>query len=853
MEKKFIGATWNKWDLHFHTPSSYDYKNKSVSNQEIIDELVAKEIKVIAITDHHVIDIQRINELKELGKGKITVLPGIEFLSDARGEEPIHFISIFPEDCNLEHIWGQIRNRTDISKITSENKKHNEIYCHLFDTISLIKELGGIVTIHAGKKSNGIENITHALPHSIAQKEDIAKVIHVFELGNNNDIFGYETKVIPYLQNKIQKEIPLIICSDNHNIKDYVFKQNLWIKAAPTFEGLKQILFEPRTRIAITENEPTKPLRSIESLKLKFPAETKILHIEDKENNGTESIFCLGKATEINFSPYFTCIVGGRGTGKSTILSLIAQKAKGDTNFFKSNFLRVDSNTIKAEDYIDLEGTIDIEFISQNQVEKYASNEELTEAIYDRLVHLEYQKFTELETQNKQTRKDIEEHIKNINEVYEIEQNIIELKKTLSDSQKIVNHYSSPKYKELTEEIARAASKKQEVLNSKSRYFALRQKMAELLDEFSINKSVENEYEVELNNITNLLRRGLLDKSFLLVEKTIIDLGDLVRTKGEELDSYMKSQGVSEEDASEYERAIERIPLIETEIIEKQKRLFDLGRKIDIFNNQQNKIELSKISFEEKLNLSLKPLNAQLKTVDKNVADIRFEYRFNIELAINNLFDEFEMHFKEFRPSEHSTRKDAVRDYLFCVSPWEIDNYDAYIYKLEKHGSNANAKGLVKKIFEKKVNFETYKLLIRKIKNDIFTHKSIVGFYGNKELKNCSFGQKCTAVIVALLTFGTKPIIIDEPEAHLDSKLIAEYLVKLIKEKKKTRQIIFATHNANFVINGDAELIHCLDIDETNLTKITSMSIEDLKNRDRLLALEGGKEAFELRDKKLLK
>ena len=143
-------------------------------------------------------------------------------------------------------------------------------------------------------------------------------------------------------------------------------------------------------------------------------------------------------------------------------------------------------------------------------------------------------------------------------------------------------------------------------------------------------------------------------------------------------------------------------------------------------------------------------------------------------------------------------------------------------------------------------------LIITKVKNDVLLHKSIVGFYGNKELKNCSFGQKCTAVIVALLTFGTKPIIIDEPEAHLDSKLIAEYLVKLIKGKKRTRQIIFATHNANFVVNGDAELIHCLDMDETNLTKITSITIEDTKNRDRLLALEGGKEAFELRDKKLL-
>lgn len=364
MQKEFIGAMWNKWDLHFHTPSSYDYKDKSVTNQEIIDELVAKEVRVIAITDHHVIDTQRITELKALSKGKITILPGIEFLSDARGEEPIHFIGIFPEDCQLDFIWEQIKNKTDILKITSENKKHNEVYCHLFDTIDLIKQLGGIITIHAGNKSNGIENITHSLPHGLAQKEDVARAINIFELGNTNDIQGYETKVVPYLIDKIQKEIPLIICTDNHNIKDYSVKQNLWIKAIPTFEGLKQIIFEPRTRVAICENEPTKPLRTVASLKLKFPANTAILHIEDRSSSNTESPFCLGQTIEIRFSPYFTCIVGGRGSGKSTILSLIAQKAKGSTDFFKNNLLRVEGNSIKVEDYLEIEGTSDIRLVA---------------------------------------------------------------------------------------------------------------------------------------------------------------------------------------------------------------------------------------------------------------------------------------------------------------------------------------------------------------------------------------------------------------------------------------------------------------------------------------------------------
>lgn len=85
MEKIEKGSQWRKWDLHFHTPTSYDYGDKSVTNQEIIDTLSENEISVVAITDHHIIDIKRITELQELGKEKnITVLPGIEFLSDAK-------------------------------------------------------------------------------------------------------------------------------------------------------------------------------------------------------------------------------------------------------------------------------------------------------------------------------------------------------------------------------------------------------------------------------------------------------------------------------------------------------------------------------------------------------------------------------------------------------------------------------------------------------------------------------------------------------------------------------------------------------------------------------------------------
>ena len=74
--------------------------------------------------------------------------------------------------------------------------------------------------------------------------------------------------------------------------------------------------------------------------------------------------------------------------------------------------------------------------------------------------------------------------------------------------------------------------------------------------------------------------------------------------------------------------------------------------------------------------------------------------------------------------------------------------------------------------------------------------------------------------------------------------------IPLIKDKKFDRQIIFATHNANFVINGDAEKIFILK-NETGTTEVIETTIENLEHREELMRLERRKEVFEKRGEKL--
>src|SRR5690606_29544469 len=137
--------TWRKWDLHFHTPSSYDYEDKSVTNQEIIDTLHAKNVEVVAITDHHTIDIDRVKELQTIGVGKVTVLPGIEFRAELGGSDSIHFIGIFPEDCDINYVWIKLQSGCGLTAkdITDKGGDAN-IHCDFKDTCELIHKLGGV-------------------------------------------------------------------------------------------------------------------------------------------------------------------------------------------------------------------------------------------------------------------------------------------------------------------------------------------------------------------------------------------------------------------------------------------------------------------------------------------------------------------------------------------------------------------------------------------------------------------------------------------------------------------------------------------------------------------------------------
>lgn len=132
-------------------------------------------------------------------------------------------------------------------------------------------------------------------------------------------------------------------------------------------------------------------------------------------------------------------------------------------------------------------------------------------------------------------------------------------------------------------------------------------------------------------------------------------------------------------------------------------------------------------------------------------------------------------------------------------------------------------------------------------------------------LENASFGQQCTAVLSLLLAEGEEPVLIDQPEDNLDNEAIHNWVVKeVLRVQKFRRQFIVVTHNANVVVNGDAEMIVALErgVDEEGrvnghlrkakdaMGKLAEVTASyDLPRTRTAVAevLEGGERAFELR------
>ncbi|GAA9159290.1 PHP-associated domain-containing protein [Helicobacter pylori] len=848
MGKNNKGSSWHKWDLHVHTPHTHLNKAYKCSEEDFIQKLCASEIGCIGLTNYFKFNEKEFELKEKIEKRGIKVFYNLEVRLDYQNKEDdcLDFHIIFSDEVSKQTIDNFLRNAD--ANVGGTKKKLADLEKDDFNKAvvnfdQLLECLEQESLNLKGKYLLGFLSRGHGNSRSSSNHEKIAKKSHfLIHSSNNQENLKNDRK--SWLENNK----PLLQSSDAHK-EDSIGKKYTWIKAEKTFEGLKQIIYEPETRVSI--DKPQDPLYKIDCVGLRFDGGVKITN----EEKG-DTPFCYAGFNEtLFFSPNFTCVIGGRGSGKSTLLQLIASAIK-NKSFVKDLKHETIQKCITIQPDTDIVDSV--EYLAQNEVEEFATNvSKFTEAIFNRIDSKLSGNLKGLENQITENIKKFDEQITYWQKKTKLEEQLKESEKIRKKYQSIIDTYADKDYLDKKEKLQENRKALIDLKQSKEGFLTFIRELKRVVN-FGENIERKNSYDEAYNQLKQNICKELeeIDKNikngcFNSDDKNIEKLEVEQQTLRQEIGEFLKEKGVIDENIGDLERANYQLADIEKEITDLKRKIEEITNKIKGFSWEgiDKDIENFKNQIEEKL----KEINSVFKEISKNhkeVKPITIKYRLNEDI-FEGVFEDFDkLVDKGFNIQKHQSK---IKEYLKEI---ELKNtidmqHAGFIEELYSLIDNKKAGfyETMKDIFDREIHFQIYRLLILKHLRNVEKYKIFEVRYDKRALNETSFGQKCTAVLVVLLSLGNNPIIIDEPEAHLDSALITNYLVTLIKKQKQKRQIIFATHNANFVLNADAEQIIQLK-NENNKIVVQSFMIESDDYKEDLLKLEGGEKAFKDRERK---
>ncbi|WRD47063.1 AAA family ATPase [Helicobacter pylori] len=855
------GSSWYKWDLHAHTPYTHLNRAYQCLEEEFIQKLCDSQIDCIGLTNYFKFNEEEFELKEKIEKRGIKVFYNLEVRLDYQNKEDqcLDFHIIFSDEVSSDgikkfllnmkaNVRGIEKKLADLEKDDFKKavvKFDQLLECLEEESLNLrSKYLLGFLS--RGHGSIECEFLEKGGRNETIYKEVINKSHFLIHSSNNQENLKKDREFW------LKCNKPLIQSSDAHK-EEQIGKKYTWIKAEKTFEGLKQIIYEPETRVSINENKPQDPLYKIDSVRLNFDGEIKIT------NEQGDTPFCYAGFNEtLSFSPNFTCVIGGRGSGKSTLLQLIASAIKN-----KSFVKGLKHETIQK--YIEIQPDIDIvdsvEYLAQNEVEEFATNvSKFTEAIFNRIDSKLSGKLKELEKQITKGIEKFDEQIACWQEKTKLEEQLKESEKIRKKYQSIVDAYTDKDYLDKRDKLQAKRQSLIDLKQSKERFWTFIKELKRVVNfESKENMEEKNSYDKVYNQLKQDICKKIeeIDTNrengcFNSEDEKIRTLGAEHEALSQEIREFLKEKGVSDENIGDIRNANDHLESTKKNIDDLEHEIKENDNKIKGFS--YGDIDKNIEEFKDQINEELSKINSAFKKISKNhkeeVRLITIKYYLNEDI-FEEVFEDFDkLVDKGFNTQRHQSK---IKEYLKEIELKNVTGmqHAEFIEKLDSRIENKKAAfyETMKDIFDREIHFQIYRLLILKHLRNVEKYKIFEVRYDKRALNETSFGQKCTAVLVVLLSLGNNPIIIDEPEAHLDSTLIANFLVTLIKKQKQKRQIIFATHNANFVLNADAELIIQLK-NENNKIVAQSFMIENDAYRDDLLKLEGGEEAFKNRERK---
>ena len=927
MKIEYKGTLWFKCDLHLHTTASKCFQDRNVTAEQWVDRAIEQGLNCVAVTDHNTGEM--IDAIKAAAAGKnLTVFPGVEITCDS---SKVHLLVLFDTDkgsveigdflvkCNVDRQMFGEQNANTIKSIFEVAKIANElsaliIPAHIDEYNGLGSASVDILEQFYGDASINAAQVVHKeFLNPALQRTDYAALIAPLNEYYNTPQPPIDEATIKQwhtaVKYAVKHKFAILTFSDNPN-EPKNSKHGLagigshftWIKMdeKPSLEGLRQAFLLPEFRI---KNEFDCPA---------VPYETPALWLKSISITNC-SITDAAIPLKVDFSPQLTTIIGGRGSGKSSILrfirglfnrledlSQLPDILKDHNEFYKITDGRPKKGVLNENT------TIEIEFVRNKVLHKFSAsnitnseNQVLkierfnsTTTVWEEVVDEGYIDFFLLEHYSQKQIYEIAQEPNSLRERIDSSIPELELLKSVRELTKREFLEKSTAIRTIQQQVSGKGKLQTEIRDLETSINLLQQSgIAALLlskDKFSNEEKSVTDFSNEI-----LDRENKFDELISAIEITDIDFTNFEQTHSQQLSGFSKLvvDGLKKikDDLEKLKGDTTKLRTDFDASVSTSSWKADRDTKVGEFEAKKLELQnqgINDIKNYEALTLSKgdkESLLAQIvlleSTLDSELSErsrLQGEYLAKSKeitdlrrtFLTNTLQDgKVKISIKQFR-----NRTDFITNLRKIIQ--REDHYQAGIDYLADLCFNGNVEQniiSVRDMFLKirrgeavsgvdghfvnlvtsmnDAQIDEIELLLPEDEIEVQYRTSMSGTY--KSLFTASAGQKTTAILTFLLSYGAAPLILDQPEDDLDNRLVYDLVVDRLKKAKEHRQIIVVTHNANIPVNGDAEYIISMNSESKTLEVLHTGTVEqhDIK-KEICDVMEGGEEAFDMRHRR---
>ena len=874
-----VGATFFRADLHIHCyGGSHDVSDPSMTAEAIVATAIKENLALVAITDHN----ETHNVEKALAAAQNTaliVIPAIE-LSTPQG----HLLCYFKTLQSLQRLQGQL-SLVDRGLPTSRCQQS------MLECLNCVHALEGFCVLAHVDAPSGFE---HEVPGASPHKADVLchPALLGIELKNASSTIAYSPSDPDQNRAKLGKDrierlqlgsrqyLARVLNSDAHALialgrnAQNARKVTRYKMDEPSFHALRIALEDADARVRIEDQVPSSIPRVVG------------LHIDGD--------FLSGQT--IQFSPNLNCIIGGRGTGKSTTFEAVRcmiagdeernpvvdsevwpeelhlvwrDKAGQDHNLFRLKNGEMENLDAPESGPV----SFDIDCFGQGEAAKISvqaqSNPLALLHYLDRFVNAAPALAEEQSVRDRllKLQSDIEEVEQKVQLIPQHERLLTTTKQQLTALQK-------PDVKELIELQRQLATEKEvrtqiiDLLAQAKRESAtlpsreVAKEIRELADptqlavggvEFKAIASGATTLEATMSTAESSIKVGLSAfEAVVSVQMTQwkakeTEAQKKIDAKRRELEALKVSFDMSyiaklAKDEATYLQSVKSLKTWEPHLAElRRQRAATLSERW----RARDKVAALRDAFgrvaSSTLREALSDLNVSLKYAPSahspEAVDLIVEamgWRTNQQQRATWLVTELTI--PELLAA---VAKQDIKPILAVKTPEGVD-----VFKRDE------AKMIIERIAVPTVRFALERVALHDLPRLQVT-KKIVDAEGKerfvqRDFSKLSLGQQQSVLLALMLSADSdRPLIIDQPEDNLDGEFIYSTLVPVLRRAKERRQVIIVTHNANVAVLGDAEQIVVLKATNDRGEIVTRGSIDHAKTRDAACAiLEGAREAF---------